>query len=49
MGDGTTLSLIANLSKREIAHAPGEIAGTTIWGSALNQSVPPWSVFWHIG
>jgi maltooligosyltrehalose trehalohydrolase len=49
MGDGTTLSLIANLSEREIGHAPGEIAGTTIWGSALNQSVPPWSVFWHIG
>jgi maltooligosyltrehalose trehalohydrolase len=49
MGDGATLSLIANLSKREIGHASGEIAGTTIWGSALNQSVPPWSVFWHIG
>ena len=49
MGDGTKLSLIANLSERDIAHAPDEIRGTPIWGSELNTSVPPWSVFWRIG
>ena len=24
-------------------------AGTLIWGSELNDSVPPWTVFWRIG
>jgi maltooligosyltrehalose trehalohydrolase len=49
MGDGTTLSLIANLSDRETSHGSHEIGGTPIWGTELSQSVPPWSVFWRIG
>jgi len=49
MGDGTTLSLIANLSDRVASHGYHEIGGTLIWGSALNRNVPPWSVFWRIG
>jgi maltooligosyltrehalose trehalohydrolase len=49
MGDGTTLSLTANLSDRDVTRATGEIKGTVIWGTALNQSIPPWSVFWRIG
>jgi maltooligosyltrehalose trehalohydrolase len=49
MGDGTKLSLIANLSERDIAHASPQIRGTAIWGSALGESMPAWSVRWHIG
>jgi len=49
MGDGVTLSLIANLSGRDAFHGSREIKGTLIWGTELNQSVPPWSVFWRIG
>jgi malto-oligosyltrehalose trehalohydrolase len=49
MGDSTTLSLIANLSDRDASHGDHKTRGTLIWGTALNQSVPPWSVFWHIG
>jgi malto-oligosyltrehalose trehalohydrolase len=49
MGDGATLSLIANLSARDASHVTGEIKGTLIWGTALNRNIPPWSVFWRIG
>jgi len=49
MGDGAILSLIANLSEREIAHASPQIRGTRVWGSALGESMPAWSVRWHIG
>jgi maltooligosyltrehalose trehalohydrolase len=49
MGDGTTLQLMANLSKRDIAQTAGEARGTLIWGSALSDIMPAWSVRWHIG
>jgi maltooligosyltrehalose trehalohydrolase len=49
MGDGTTLSLIANLSDREIIRPEGTATGTLIWGSELNGSIPPWSAFSRIG
>ena len=49
IGDGATLSLLANLSNQAISHAPSVPAGTLIWGSELGDSVPPWSVFWRIG
>jgi maltooligosyltrehalose trehalohydrolase len=49
MGDGTTLALSANLSDRDISYAPPTQKGTLIWGSELNDSVPPWSVVWRIG
>lgn len=49
MRDGTTLSLLANLSDREIIRPNGASKGTLIWGSELNGSIPPWSVFSRIG
>ena len=53
MGDGTTLSLTANLSSHDIPPATGQMSGTPIWGSELTRSVPrlsvPWAVLWRIG
>jgi maltooligosyltrehalose trehalohydrolase len=49
MGDGTTLSLLANLSDRDIPRRDGEGKGTLIWGTELKESIPPWSVFSRIG
>jgi malto-oligosyltrehalose trehalohydrolase len=49
MGDGAPLSLITNLSDRNIAHTADKIRGTPIWGGELKGSIPPWSVFWRIG
>jgi 1,4-alpha-glucan branching enzyme len=49
MGEGATLSLVANLSDRDATYPTGEIKGTPIWGTALSQNIPPWSVFWRIG
>jgi maltooligosyltrehalose trehalohydrolase len=49
MADGTTLSLLANLSDREITQPKGAATGTLIWGSELNGRIPPWSVFSRIG
>jgi maltooligosyltrehalose trehalohydrolase len=49
LGDGKTLTLTANLSDREIAHSAGAPKGTQIWGRALMESMPAWSVRWHIG
>jgi maltooligosyltrehalose trehalohydrolase len=49
MGDGATLRLRANLSAQEMTCGPDETKGTAIWGGALKQRVPPWSVFWRIG
>jgi 1,4-alpha-glucan branching enzyme len=49
MGDGATLSLIANLSNHDIRHATDQIKGTAIWGSELTKSAPPWAVSWRIG
>jgi maltooligosyltrehalose trehalohydrolase len=48
MGDGTTLALVANLSDRDIPQVPTS-QGTLIWGSELNERVPPWSVVWRLG
>ncbi len=49
MGDGAMLRLAANLSDQAIGQPSAEARGTLIWGSALSDSVPPWSVRWHIG
>jgi maltooligosyltrehalose trehalohydrolase len=49
MGDGATLALLANLSDRDVSHAPARSKGTLIWGSELNERVPPWSVVWRLG
>ena len=48
MGDGATLSLLANLSDR-IAQTAAASEGTLIWGQELNGGILPWSVFWRIG
>lgn len=49
MGDGATLSLMANLSNHAVPDATDQITGTPIWGSELTESVPPWAVIWRIG
>jgi maltooligosyltrehalose trehalohydrolase len=49
MGDGASLHLLANLSDQVIAHKPGELSGTRIWGGDPGDSIAPWSVFWRIG
>jgi maltooligosyltrehalose trehalohydrolase len=49
MGDGVRLRLLANLSDRDVSHTPARSEGTLIWGSELNDSVPPWSVVWRLG
>jgi maltooligosyltrehalose trehalohydrolase len=49
MGDGVRLALVANLSDRDVSHAPAPSKGTLIWGSELNERVPPWSVVWRLG
>jgi maltooligosyltrehalose trehalohydrolase len=43
------LTLLANLSDRDVSHAPTTPKGTLIWGNELNDRVPPWSVVWRIG
>jgi len=48
MGSGTTLSLAANLSDHDFAASPA-VNGTPIWGRALREGMPAWSVRWHIG
>ena len=49
MGDGATLSLMANLSERDVTPVSPQMQGTLLWGSALSTSMPAWSVRWHIG
>ncbi len=48
MGDGTRLQLTANLSDSEIAHPANSTTGNRIWGHA-GETLPPWSVRWHLG
>jgi maltooligosyltrehalose trehalohydrolase len=49
MDDGKTLTLLANLSDRDVSHLHTAVEGTLIWGSELNDRVPPWSVAWRLG
>ncbi len=49
MGDGATLSLIANLSDRDVPPISDGAEGTLIWGQRVERSVPPWAVSWRIG
>jgi len=48
MNDGTTLSLVANLSDQETA-SPAGIPGAPIWGGETGGSLPSWSVVWRLG
>ncbi|GLH78295.1 malto-oligosyltrehalose trehalohydrolase [Bradyrhizobium sp. SSBR45G] len=49
MGDGSRLRLLANVSDKAIASPSTEFRGTSIWGGAPADRLPPWSVFWSIG
>jgi malto-oligosyltrehalose trehalohydrolase len=49
LGDGSMLHLVANLSARECARPGCADVGTPIWGERPSASLPPWSVYWHIG
>jgi maltooligosyltrehalose trehalohydrolase len=48
MGDGTTLSLTANLSDKDITYSR-KAPGAPIWGGMTGDRLPPWSVIWHLG
>ena len=47
LGDGSRLTLVANLSDGETAYADPH-GGTRIWGGELTGSLPPWMVSWRI-
>ncbi|WP_316231020.1 malto-oligosyltrehalose trehalohydrolase [Bradyrhizobium sp. SZCCHNR1051] len=49
MGDGRRLTLLANVSDKELAASPNGVPGTPIWGGTPGDRLPPWSVFWSIG
>jgi maltooligosyltrehalose trehalohydrolase len=49
MGDGTTLTLTANLSAADLARPAPQTPGTPIWGGEAGEHLSPWSVFWRIG
>jgi malto-oligosyltrehalose trehalohydrolase len=49
MGDGATLSLLANLSDRDVTGPKITSNGTRIWGNEVDGNCPPWSVLWRIG
>jgi malto-oligosyltrehalose trehalohydrolase len=48
MGDSATLRLTANVSNSEIGPGRSETSGTLIWGGETGETMPPWSVFWHL-
>jgi maltooligosyltrehalose trehalohydrolase len=49
LGDVDTLRLVANLSN-DGTRRPAELPlGRPIWGGALPETLPPWSVFWSMG
>ena len=49
MGDGATLLLTANLSDSETTQLPRKTDGRQIWGTDSGKTMPPLSVFWHLG
>jgi malto-oligosyltrehalose trehalohydrolase len=48
LGGGARLTLTANLSDRQAAGEPDEIAGAPIWGGLPGKIIKPWSVFWRL-
>jgi maltooligosyltrehalose trehalohydrolase len=48
MGDGTQLSLVANVSDKPIEGATNQARGTLIWGNQPGQLMKPWSVIWRL-
>ncbi|HZY11320.1 MAG TPA: malto-oligosyltrehalose trehalohydrolase [Beijerinckiaceae bacterium] len=49
MGDGSALSLRANLSDAAVSCEPVKASGKRIWGDDVGNLIPPWSVHWHVG
>src|SRR5262249_29766993 len=49
LGDGTTLSLIANLSNESVAAPRNPREERPLWSGALPTQLPPWFVHWSIG
>ena len=47
LGDGSGLSLIANLSDHVDTEMPTEMPGTLIWGEP-GEPMKAWSVLWHL-
>jgi malto-oligosyltrehalose trehalohydrolase len=48
MGDGARLMLQANLSGGEITGRQQQTDSIAIWGGAVGDVLPPWSVFWSL-
>ena len=48
MGDGTQLSLVANVSDKPIEGATNQARGNLIWGNQPGQLMKPWSVIWRL-
>jgi maltooligosyltrehalose trehalohydrolase len=46
---GAELNLLANLSAREATRPSSFNLGRAIWGHAIPETLPPWSVYWGIG
>ncbi|MGH6677721.1 MAG: malto-oligosyltrehalose trehalohydrolase [Bradyrhizobium sp.] len=49
MGDGASLSLLANLSSGKLGVDASQSRGTPIWGGEPGERLPPWSAFWRLG
>jgi malto-oligosyltrehalose trehalohydrolase len=49
VGAAESLNLLANLSAREVPRPRSVSAADPIWGGAVPETLPPWSVYWGIG
>lgn len=49
LGDGRTLSVMANISDQATENPSPSHQGRAIWGGEPQAILPPWSVFWRIG
>ncbi len=49
LGGGASLHLLANLSAADTARPQDAALGRPIWGGAVPETLPPWSVYYGIG
>ncbi len=49
LGDGQTLSLMANISDQATERSLQPLQGAAIWGGEPPALLPPWSVYWRLG
>jgi maltooligosyltrehalose trehalohydrolase len=49
VGAAESLNLLANFSAREVPRLRSVSAAGPIWGGAVPETLPPWSVYWGIG